>query len=368
VYKSALNSLGPRPELLNQWVTLELQAQRIPAARAVLGFMDTALQQHQQQQQPESSSSQLQREAQQQTDVVEQLQDKQQQQQQRSRRIRRQPKQASQVAKDDADALQGMPAGSSSSSSTPIGGAAAHMPGVEPPAGAAAAQHDETTSSSGSSSNSSRQPGRFFVCDAFLAPELQQQLDQLVNMLNSLGPTNRLPQQAAAAMGEAAAADGDSSRQQQQQQQQVRLPMYAIPPQGLQQHIPALASAAAMEHRAGNLPRALKLYDAALQLDPHNPRLLHSLAQLHMKRRDKAAVEEQLQALEKLQPGNGFLCYNRGMLAQQEGQLSLAREWYEKGTRAPGGTLLHCYKCCHTTTASYITVASHNFAQWSHHV
>ena len=61
------------------------------------------------------------------------------------------------------------------------------------------------------------------------------------------------------------------------------------------------------------------------------------MVQLHMQRRDTAAAEQQLQALEALQPGNGFLCYSRGLLAQQEGQLVLARQWYEKGMRAPGG-------------------------------
>jgi hypothetical protein len=350
VYQAAVNSLGPRPELLNQWVTLEQQAQRIPAARAVLGFMDTALQQQQQQQQQQQASSgQLQDEAQlqqlqqvQQVDAASQAseqqgqqQQQQQQQQQRRRRMRRQSKQASPGT--SAEAAQDDSAGSSSSNQ-PAADIAVQLTGNGTPAGADTAVPDADGSRSSSSSSSSVQMGDD---DALVAAELQEQLDQLVTTLNSLGPTNRLPQQAAAAAaaGREAATDGENFSQQQQQrqqQQQVHLPTYPMPPQGLQQHIPALASAAAMEHRAGNLARALKLYNAALQLAPNNPKLLHSLAQLHMQRRDRAAAEEQLRALEALQPGNGFLCYSRGLLAQQEGQLSLAKQWYEKGMKAPG--------------------------------
>jgi pre-mRNA-processing factor 6 len=237
--------------------------------------------------------------------------------------------------------------------STPEGQVAPELASYAEPAVGAAALPE--LGSSSSSSSSSRRLGRPGVSDGRLAPELQQQLEQLVIALNSMGLATRQPQQAsssaAAALQTSLAAEAAPQQQQQQdqqqhdmrelqqqqqQQQQVRLPTYSLSAQGLQQHVPALASAAAMEHRAGNVARALKLYNAASQHDPANPRLIYSLVQLHMKRGDTAAVEEQLQKLEALQPGNGFLCYSRGSMAQQEGQLALARQWYEKGMRAPG--------------------------------
>jgi tetratricopeptide (TPR) repeat protein len=368
VFQAALTSLGPRRELLNQWVTLEQQSQRITAARAVLGFMDAALQQqqrsvgqaqeqpqqHLQQQQgqaqqvvaaPQASEQQQQEQQEQGSDQQQHQPQQQQQQQQRSRRMRRQPQLPSQAAA--AEAVQ---AGDSTAStlSTPVGQVAPELASYAEPAVRAAAQPELGSSSS---SSSSRHLGRPGVNDGRLAPELQQQLEQLVTALNNMGLATRQPQQgpstSAAAVQTPLNAEAAPQQQQQhdqqqhdlrelQQQQQVRLPTYSLSVQGLQQHVPALASAAAMEHRAGNVARALKLYNAASQQDPANPRLIYSLVQLHMKRGDTAAVEEQLQKLEALQPGNGFLCYSRGSMAQQEGQLALARQWYEKGMRAPG--------------------------------
>jgi pre-mRNA-processing factor 6 len=351
VFQAALASLGPRSELLNQWVTLEQQSQRITAARAVLGFMDAALQQQKQpQEQPQPDMQQQQQGQAQQVEAAIQASQQQPQQkqageqQQRSRRMRRQPQWSSQAAA--AEAVQVYDDGTDSACSTPAGQEAPELATYAEPVVRAAAVPEISSSSSSSSSGRFARPG---VSNGHLTPELQQQLEQLVTALNSEGHTTRQPQQAPSA---AAAAEQTShgaeaalqqqhdmqefQQQQQEQQQQVRLPTYSLSAQGLQQHVPALASAAAMEHRAGNLARALKLYNAALQQDPANPWLLYSLVQLHMKRGDTAAVEEQLQKLEALQPGNGFLCYSRGCMAQQEGQLAVAREWYEKGMSAPG--------------------------------
>jgi len=98
-------------------------------------------------------------------------------------------------------------------------------------------------------------------------------------------------------------------------------------------HVPSLVSAAVMEHRAGNTAAAQQLYSRALLLEPHNPKLLHCLAQMLLKEGDRQGALQHLAVLEGVDPGNGYLCHTKGLLAQQEGRLDEARAWFERGTR-----------------------------------
>lgn len=71
-----------------------------------------------------------------------------------------------------------------------------------------------------------------------------------------------------------------------------------------------------MEHRAGNTARAQQLYEAARQLEPCNPKLLHSMAQMCLKEGDRTTAEQHLAALQV------SCCYGGSLAAQAawEGQ------------------------------------------------
>jgi Flp pilus assembly protein TadD len=88
--------------------------------------------------------------------------------------------------------------------------------------------------------------------------------------------------------------------------------------------------------RAGNPAAAQELYSRALAAAPTNPRLLHSWAKFQLQQGDTAGAESALSQLEAVEPGNGYLCYLRGVLAQQQGELGSARGWFSKGLRYTG--------------------------------
>jgi tetratricopeptide (TPR) repeat protein len=101
-------------------------------------------------------------------------------------------------------------------------------------------------------------------------------------------------------------------------------------------HAPALVAAAKLESRAGNAARAGELYREALALAPASPVALHAFAEHLLRAGDAERAEELLARLEAEDPGNGFLCHTRGLLARQRGALGEARAWFLRGARCAG--------------------------------
>jgi hypothetical protein len=315
VFEAAIKQLGPLPQLVQQWTTLEQQAQLIPAARAVLGFR---------------------------SDTAAPLQQQQQQQQQDSKRVRR--SRSSHVQQQEQQATGG------SSSSQP-----------------AAAEQVQAQLQQLLTTLQAQVPGQAAVgagreVQQGQQPQAQQQQQQQQQETQSQRRRQRRRQQAEADSQEHTSKQLASSSPQQQQQQlqhQEGLELEMSTPVqtqqagaqvGLQQqqhvgssnagdcsssttgtqppaaaaeapgqgskrsigpvpsHVPSLVSAAVMEHRAGNIARAQQLYEAARQLEPTNPKLLHSMAQMWLKEGDRAAAEQYLAALQvSLLPTGGGL-------------------------------------------------------------
>eukprot|EP00775_Hariotina_reticulata_P007017 gene7017-7231_t len=109
-----------------------------------------------------------------------------------------------------------------------------------------------------------------------------------------------------------------------------------------EQHADGLLLSPELQHELDDMLTMLNSHGKAV-VDPCNPVLRYQLAQLHLREGDLAAAEEHLQALEAVDGSNGFLCHCRGLLAQQQGQLSEAKEWFSKGMQAPALAELHAF-------------------------
>lgn len=77
--------------------------------------------------------------------------------------------------------------------------------------------------------------------------------------------------------------------------------------------------------------------EAGVSSTAPSPQLLHAMACYQLKHGDKVKALELLQQIERQDPCNGHMCHTRGLLAQQEGQLAEAREWFSRGTQGAGG-------------------------------
>jgi hypothetical protein len=294
VFGAAISQLGPLPQLYQQWITLEQQAQLIPAARAVLGVQDAvASGQAQQQQQPK----------------------------QRLRRTR--------AAGGQMQDLQQQGSSSSSSSSQDsAAGAERHLAQLQQLLATLKAQ------ALGTAAAGQAQGPSGAVLPSTGTQERQQEVPQQQSQWQQRERVLRQPQAEAAADMQQAEAQQQQQQQgvlqrqeeqilqqemgfqlqqaphqqqQPQQQMQHRLDNFGkkkkssstqhVPPSA-SVHVPSLVSAAVMEHRAGNLGKAQQLYEAALKLEPSNPRLLHSMVQMYLKEGDRAAAEQYLGALQ----------------------------------------------------------------------
>lgn len=320
VFEAAINQLGPLPQLVQQWTTLEQQAQLIPAARAVLGFQETSLQQQDQQQQ-QAGVRRLRRSRPAQAQQQEQSMLPQQHENGSSGQA--------DVGTDPGQAVQpqlqqlrmtlkaqtlGVAAGQGASNQ---GRAAQPGQGLQQQveaqpqrrqqrqqqqaAAVAAGRYDHMVQQQGTERQPLAQQSQPLAAESALLHQQEEQVlqqEMTVSLQQSRvqprSPAQQQPQQRLGSRGEArSSGSGDVS----QPLTDKAVRGYACQPS---RHVPSLVSAAVMEHRAGNVSKAQQLYEAALQLEPSNARLLHSMVQMYLKEGNRTAAE---QYLDKLQVG-----------------------------------------------------------------
>jgi hypothetical protein len=289
VFGAAISQLGPLPQLYQQWITLEQRAQLIPAARAVLGVQNAVAngQAQQQQQQPK----------------------------QRLRRTRPAGGQMQDLQQQGSSSNQDGAAGTeqyvaqlhqllATLKAQALGTAAAGQAqgpsgAVLPSAGSLGQQQQDPQQQP--QWQQRRKVLRQWQAEA--AADMQQaeaqQQQQQQGVLHQ--------QEEQFLQQEMGFQQQQANHQQQQQHMQQRLDGSSKKkkssssqhePASASAHVPSLVSAAVMEHRAGNLGKAQQLYAAALQLEPSNPKLLHSMVQMYLKEGDRAAAEQHLAALQ----------------------------------------------------------------------
>jgi len=87
----------------------------------------------------------------------------------------------------------------------------------------------------------------------------------------------------------------------------------------------------------GNTPAAVRLLESQIRLRPDHAGLRESLASAHFVDRDYAAASAALDAAESLGGRAERVAYNRGLIAEEQGDLEAARGFYQEAeSRSPG--------------------------------